>query len=298
MHRIALIVLISTLLAACGPAAQVPTATPAPPTATPAPPTATPAPPTASPGTSVASSDLLAGVQAASMARSYQAQVTMKGNGSVGAITLGSPQAPAEIMGMKGAFAGADYGFTLSGFVTALYGGSSARGVQARHIAGEDYLHGPIPVIGANQDAWYRLPKARAMIATPPLYPAGLLALVTQSGVDPAGFRPAGHEQLDGLPCSRFSGDRAVSLAILKSLSDSGLPVDTTPEHVGSVESDLWVCNDGYLHQVRLSFAGETPGEKPLPFDFALTLHMFDFETDVGLAAPETALDLAAAPTP
>jgi hypothetical protein len=216
----------------------------------------------------------------------------------VGAITLGSSQAPAEIMGMKGAFSGADYRFALTGFVTALYGSSSPRGIQVVHVAGQDYIHGPIPVIGATQDSWYRLPKARSVMATPPLYPAGLLALVAQSGVDPVGFTPVGQEQIDSQICQRFSGDRAVSLAILKSLSDSGLPVDTAPEHVDSVGSDLWVCADGYLHQVRLTFAGTTPGETPLPFSFVLILHMFDFDTDVGVAAPDSALDLSAAPAP
>ncbi|MBX0326301.1 hypothetical protein K2Z83_01155 [Oscillochloris sp. ZM17-4] len=222
----------------------------------------------------------------------------MSGSGAVGAITLGSPQAPAEIMGMKGAFSDADYRFALTGFVTALYGSSSPRGIQVVHVAGQDYIHGPITVIGATQDAWYRLPKARAVMATPPLYPAGLLALVSQSGVDPAGFAPAGQEQLDSQACQRFSGDRSVSLAVLKSLSDSGLPVDTSAEHVDSVAADLWVCDDGYLHQVRLAFAGTTPGETPLPFDFTMTMHMYDFDADVGVVAPETALDLAVSPAP
>jgi hypothetical protein len=222
----------------------------------------------------------------------------MVGNGNVGAINLGSPQAPAEVMGMKGAFTGADYKFALTGFVTALYGGSSAKGIQVVHMAGQDYIHGPVAVIGAIQDAWYRLPKSRAALATPPLYPAGLLALVSQSGVSPTGFSPAAQEQVDNLVCQRFSGNRATSLSILKSLGDSGLPIDTVPEHLDRVTSDIWVCADGYLHQVRLAFAGTTPAEKPLPFDFNITMHMYDFGADVGVVAPGTALDLATSPSP
>jgi hypothetical protein len=199
---------------------------------------------------------------------------------------------------MKSAFAGADYRFVLTGFVTALYGGSSANGIQVTRVAGQDYMHGPVLVIGATQDAWYRLPKSRATLATPPLYPAGLLALVSQSGVSATGFSPVGQEQVDGLSCQHFSGDRASSLAILKSLGESGLPIDTVPEHIDRISSDLWVCADGYLHQVRLAFAGATPGEKPLPFDFTITMHMYDFGADVGIAAPATVLDLAGAPSP
>jgi hypothetical protein len=232
------------------------------------------------------------------MARSYRAEASIRGNGNVGAVNLGSPQAPAEIMALEGAFSGADYTFTLRGFVTVLYGVSSAQGLRAARVADQPYLHGPVPVIGAVQDAWYRLPQARAVLATPPLYPAGLLALVAQSGVDPAGFNPAGQEQLDGQGCQRFTGDRVAGLAILKSLSDSGLPVDSAPAHIDRVASDLWVCPDGYLHQVRLSFAGMTPGEKPLPFDFTMTMHLSAFGADVGVSAPEQALDLAASPNP
>jgi hypothetical protein len=240
----------------------------------------------------------LAGVQRASTARSYRAEVSMSGNGTLGAVSLGSPQAPAEIMGMQGAFSGADYRFALTGFVTALYGSSPSKGLQVVHVAGQDYIHGPLALVGALQDAWYRLPQARSALATPPLYPAGLLALVAQSGVSPAGFSPVGQEQVDNLSCQRFSGDRAVSLAILKSLGDSGLPVDTAPAHIDRIASDLWVCADGYLHQVRLAFAGTTPAEKPLPFDFMITMHMYDFAADVGVVAPATALDLPAPPSP
>ncbi|MEI7771122.1 MAG: hypothetical protein WCI67_14105 [Chloroflexales bacterium] len=309
MYRLTLILGLALLLAACAPAAQVPaptparTATPAPttppqPTATPTQaPTVTPAP-TTSAATPAAAVDLLSGVQNASAARSYRAEVSMSGNGTAGAVSLGSPQAPAEVMGMEGAFSGADYRFTLTGFVTALYGGSSATGIQVVHVAGQDYIHGPLAVIGAFRDAWYRLPPTRAALATPPLYPAGLLALVAQSGVSPTGFSPAGQEQLDRQRCQRFRGDRAASLAILKSLGDSGLPVDTVSEHIDRVAADLWVCADGYLHQVRLAFAGATPAQKPQPFDFTISMRMYDFAADVGVAAPDTALDIAAPPSP
>jgi hypothetical protein len=165
-------------------------------------------------------------------------------------------------------------------------------------VAEQRYIHGRVVVIGAMQDAWYRLPKSREALATPPLYPAGLLALVSQSGVSPTGFSPAGQEQVDNLACQRFSGDRATSLAVLKSLGDSGLPIDTAPEHIDRVTSDLWACPDGYLHQVRLAFAGATPAAKPLAFDFTITMHMYDFNADVGVTAPATALDLTASPAP
>ena len=243
-----------------------------------------------------ASADLLSGVQAASTARSYRVEVSMSGNGNMGAVSLGSPQVPIEIMGMKGAFADADYTFALTGFVTALYGSNSAKGIRVVHVAGQDYIHGPLAVIGALRDAWYRLPKDRSQMATPPLYPAGLLALVVQSGVSPTGFSLIGQEPLDTLACQRFSGNRAASLAIIKSLGDSGLLIDTTPEHIQRISSDLWVCADGSLHQVRLTVAGTTPATTPLPFDFTISMHMYDFGTDVGITAPDPALDISPSP--
>ncbi len=310
MYRFVLIVGLTLLLPSCGLVAQAPTATPPPtatplPTATPPPPTATLPPPTATPlptartaDAAADSADLLSGVQAASTARRYRVEVSMSGNGTMGAVNLGNPQTPAEVMVLKGAFADADYTFTLTGFVTALYGSNSAKGIQVVHVAGQDYIHGPLAVIGAIKDAWYRLPAAHSQMAIPPLYPAGLLALVAQSGVNPAGFSVIGHEQIDRLDCRRFSGDRAVSLAIIKSLGDSGLPIDTIPAHIERASSELWVCADGYLHQVRLTVAGSTPAAKPLPFDFVIGLHMYDFDTDVGIAVPDPALDILLSPSP
>lgn len=315
MDKLLLLFGVALLLAACGPITQAPTPIPVPtatlpptptatPTATPTPvPTATPVPPVSAPtsgvpGASATADYLLSGVQRASTASSYRVEVSMSGSGSMGAVSLGSPQTPAQVMGMKGDFADADYRFTLTGFITALYGSNSAKGIHVVHVAGQDYIHGPVAMIGALQDAWYRLPKAHAALASPPLYPAGLLALVAQSGVSPAGFSPTAQEQVDSLTCQRFSGDRAASLAILKSLGDSGLPVDTTPAHIDRIASDLWVCADGYLHQVRLVFAGTTPMEKPLPFDFTIAMHMYDFAADVGIAAPATARDLPAPSVP
>ncbi|EFO80127.1 hypothetical protein OSCT_2010 [Oscillochloris trichoides DG-6] len=136
----------------------------------------------------------------------------------------------------------------------------------------------------------------RVAFASPPLYPAGLLALVAESGVEPAGFAPADTMPLDGMTCRRFVADRPSALAVLRSLGESGLTVDTNPDHIDSVGADLWVCPDGYLHRVEVRFAGTTPADPPQSFDFKLTLHMYDFLANVEVVAPQGATDLIVAP--
>lgn len=306
MDRVACCILLLLALVACAPgqppatATSVPTATLRP-TSTPRPtatlvPTATPVPTLAARPDSEAQAALLAGVAASAAAQHYRAMVQMLGYGAVGAVGLGQPHEPMEVVGMQADFAGNDYAFTLTGVITAIYGHASAGGLQARRVAGQHYVYGPLPIIGAFQPTWYRLPDQRVAFASPPLYPAGLLALVANSGVDPSGFAPADTMQLDGMTCHRFISDRPAALAVLRSLGASGLTVDTNPEHIDSVGANLWVCPDGYLHQVEIAFAGTTPGDPAQPFDFTLTLHMYDFTAPVDVLAPQRAIDLVVAP--
>ncbi len=306
MVRVAMCIAFLLILVACASASSPATATPVPtvtprPTSTPRPtatllPTATPVPTLSTRPDPEAQARLLAGVEAAAAAQRYRATVQMLGYGAVGAVTLGHPQEPTEVLGMQADFVGYDYAFTLTGMITALYGYANEGGLQARRVAGQYYIHGPLPLIGALQATWYRLPKVRVAFASPPLYPAGLLALVAESGVEPAGFAPADTMLLDGMTCRRFVADRSSALAVLRSLGESGLTVDTDPTHIESIGADLWVCPDGYLHRVEVRFAGTTPADPPQSFDFKLILHMYDFLANVEVVAPQGATDLIVAP--
>lgn len=291
MKHLLTLVVAALLLAACGPpVAQVPTATPAPPpTATP---TSTPAP-TATPAPAAAEDDPIgAALERTAQADSYTISMTVAGTGAV----LGGPGGPAaaDLATLTGSFDGDDYSYALSGAAAALLTGAPDLALRVIRAGGVAYLRGPIPLLGATEDAWYRLSPEQATLAVPPISAASTAGALAATAPDFSGFTPVAEELRAGRSCRRYSGSRPATLGLLQSLATSGLPVDADPARVQEAASAVVVCEDGYLYDLDLSFTGTSAGEQPAPYSYDLRLRLADFGAAQTIVAPEGARTIPA----
>jgi hypothetical protein len=317
MKRLTPILLAALLTACAAPQAQAPTATIAPPTATIAPPTATIAPPTATrvpptatpvpptattiPAATAAAAAPAGGAGGAlgdalaqtAAATSYRLDLTVTGKGAIQAVPTGD--APMTLIAMTGAFAGDEYEYNLKGAVAAMLAANPQTGVQAISAGGANYLHGPIPLLGATEDAWYTLDPAQAAMTAPPVSANSTAGALARANPNFAGFVPGPEEQRGGQSCRRYTGDRAATLGLLKSLGQTGLPVESDPARIKEASAALVACADGYLYDLDLAYSGTTAADPPAPFSLDLRLRLSDFDASITITPPQNARPL---PTP
>lgn len=292
----------------CGGAAPAaPTATTVPPTAvpTPVPPTAVPTvavPTTAAPSSGTTSGGtLLDALTKAKAAQSYRVELQITGQGSfassAGSTTGGTPtttpsDAPVTLVVMKGEVSGKDAHFTLQGLMTALMGIDPEKPFEVISYNGQAYMHGPVPLLGATEDKWYQVPSNAASIAQPPLTPGSFLDSFGETGINPNDFKLSGTESLDGKSCQIYSGDKT---AVVNAFSKLGGGTGATQEDLDSIESaefQFWVCDDNYLHQIRMFIAGHDKNQPDQKGSFLIVMKLTDFDTAITIQPPADAVPL------
>jgi hypothetical protein len=299
MRRLLLLLLAFALAACAGaPAAQAPVATVAP-TSTPLPtptPTAIPTPsatpavqpsPTALALSPSAVSAELAGAMGRTAALgSYHAEIDLTGDLVDGR--------SGTLLAMEGDFAGEEYEITAGGLLTGLLGADPVAGQRAIRADGASYLHGPLALLGAVDDAWYRLPAQQSGLATPPIDLLETLGLL--ANFDFAGYTSAPFVQRGELKCIPYQGDRDATVGLLRALAQSGLPGIATASEIERAESTMLVCDDGLLHELQLEVAGESSGNPPAPFGYSLDVTLSDLGEPITISAPPNAKNVLSVP--
>jgi hypothetical protein len=285
-------------------ATPAPTNTPVPPTLAPTvvPPTAVP--PTPPPASSAGGTlqDALSKVKSAT---AYRVDLTISGKGNFA--TAGGPtpvpgaeDEPITLVVMKGEVNGTDTHFTLQGILTAFLGIDPAKTFEVISVDGKAYLKGPVPLLGATEEKWYEAPAQAASVAQPPLTPGTFLESFGESGINPADFKQAGTESLDGKSCQVFSGDKA---AVVNAFSKLGGATGATQEDLDSIDNaefKFWVCDDGYLHQVKMLIEGHEKDKPDEKGTFEILMKISDFDANIQIAPPAeaTPLELPGQDTP
>lgn len=283
--------LLAAFVIGCGGA---PTPTPVPPTIPPTaiPPTEAPTQAPVSNATGGPLQDALNKVLAAS---TYRVDLSIKGEGGfTGAPTPapGEQAKPITLVVMKGDVDGKDAHFTLRGALTSFLGIDPEKTIELITASGKAYLKGPVPLLGATEEKWYEVPPQAASVAQPPLTPASFLQSFGEAGINPTDFKNAGTETLDGQNCQVLAGDKT---AVVNAFKKFGGATGATQEDLDSIDNaefKFWVCEDGYLHQVRMLFEGhekDTPDQKG---SFEILIKMMDFDKDIQITPPADATPL------
>jgi hypothetical protein len=306
------LILLAMLLAACGGTPAVPTTTPVPtvapeptpePTAEPTPePTAEPTPePTAEsePTTesdadaddaATSDSNIQAAIERSREIETYRLELTMAGQGLGEDVLPGAePGQQVELFSIDGAFDGSNSDLVLGGLLASFLG--VADGLEVRTVDDVSYLRGPVPLLGASEDRWYELPADQSGVAEPPLAADDLLGSFGGESFDESGFTQSGSEEVDGLQCEVYSGDREATLAALEGLGDDTLP-GGEDENLEVAELRFWVCEDGYVHQIQANLSGTNPEAPDQQVELDLLMRFFDINGDISIEAPDDAAPL------
>ncbi len=289
---LSILLVLASVLAAC--ASPTPAPTPVPPTATSVPPT--PVPPTASaPAANPADQGTLGqALTKAKDATVYRMDMSITGSGnfaSAGGPTpaAGDENKPVTLVTMQGEINGSDAHFTVQGLLTAFLGLDPTQTFEVTSTKGDAYIKGPVPVIGATEAKWYKVPAEAAQIAQPPLSPAQFLNSFGEAGINPADFKLAGTENLNGVECEIYAGDKA---AVVNAFSRLGGATGATQEDLDSIDNaefKFWVCKDGYLHQVKMLIEGHDKNDATQKGSFEILLKLSDFDGNLAITAPADA---------
>ncbi len=286
--------------------------TPAEPTATPVPPTLPPTEvptavvptqaPTQPPAPAAGGGTLQDALTKVKTAMSYRVDLSITGKGnfaSAGGPTpnANAPDQPMTLIVMKGEVDSKDAHFQLQGILTSFLGLPPEQVFEVISVDGEAYLKGPVPLLGATEAKWYKAPAQAASVAEPPLTPGAFLDSFGEAGINPNDFKLSGNESLDGKTCEIYAGDKSV---VLNAFSKLGGATGATQEDLDSIDNaefKFWVCDDGYLHQVRMLIEGHDKNNVEQKGAFEIVMKINDFDADIVITPPPDAIPLNL-PTP
>jgi hypothetical protein len=207
-------------------------------------------------------------------------------------VSLASGNVPkATLVGMTNRVNGKDSDVTLRGMFTAMLGADPTSGVHIITVAGQSYVRGPIPLLGAPEARWYRLDGAQQ----------GTILQSTNTGlmIDQAdrkalaALKPLGTQPLNGQRCALYgSTDPAVVGKVLG--ADAASLTQPSARSVEQAEVKIWVCPDGYFHRMEMTTEGANPNKPDERAAAKILLAFSQINGTVNIAAPRDAVPLAA----
>lgn len=201
---------------------------------------------------------------------------------------------------------GADCSAHVGGGSASLFGVSPNRGVDSKTVGGDGYVHGPLPLLKLTEDRWYRLPGQPGLFAVSVLSSTELYGYVDNGAYTGAEiedrlatFVRAGQEALDGFECDIYAAaDKEVTLAALRAKIGGNLMISDVTSFAGDGETEfkIWICADGYFHQMRLGFIGHDNTRPDVVVERRYLLHIFRFNEEIVIASPAEAIPVTPAP--
>jgi hypothetical protein len=196
-----------------------------------------------------------------------------------------------------------DAQFTLRGQSLLLQGLDPDQGLEVINVNGRIYAHGPLPLPEASAEAWYDM-SAYDSPALKPWYTAPMLIDSLMGDLDPLWLTPDRRKTFDGQSCAIFRGGRTATLMAL--MNFGGAPAkhdkrsieDTYKELVlRTTEFVLWVCDDGYVHQLTVDLVGAPLSTPEQTFGLSMRMQLTDVNGAVTIIQPDRALPFVPKPT-
>ncbi len=263
-------------------------------TVTPARPTATATLVAASKPTSAASGAIAAAMSKGKTAKSYRVEIGMSMKGDLGQSKPGAAKnQEVSLLSMSGEINGQDSHLIMKGVVGAMFSGDPGKGIEMTSLGGKTFVRGPAPLLGAKDSRWYVLTEEEAAATKSNLGSPGMYDSFVGKDQDLSIFVPAGTETLDRFKCNVYGASKQDALnAFLGLGATPAIGQDewsTIQSSIKTSEYKIWVCDDGYLHQVRINL--EAQDAKPADqFAMKLIVHAYDFGSNLKITAPPNAI--------
>ncbi len=264
------------------------------PTVVPATPTLVNAPPPKAVNAAVANT-LAAALNKSKAATRYRLDMGMTTKGDLGQLAyMANQNQELNLLGMKGELNGSDSHFVLSGFVAAFLSGDPAKPLEIIQVGGKSYVHGPVPLLGARDNRWYVLPESQAASARSSLDQSNAFAAFGSADADFGAMTKTGLETLDNRRCDVYSADKNAALSAFSALGSNTTLTSSDWNALGSglqkAEYQVWVCDDGYLHQIRMNLEGQNMSKPGEAVGMKFYIHVWDFGGNLPISAPAGAI--------
>ncbi len=190
---------------------------------------------------------------------------------------------------MSGAMAGKDSHLVFKGMLAALFGADPAKGIEIMSAGGKTYIRGPMPMFGIPDNDWYVSEGSgnfSAGVADADDVMSGM-----EESLNMPGITKSGVEQLDGMNCDVYVADKEATLAALQDLdqAQSQLPTSMDLESLEVAETKIWICADGYFHQLKMTLKGKSKTAPSQTMGMRILAHMYDFNGIVTITPPPNA---------
>ena len=267
------------------------TATPTlPPTATPIPATATLVfqSPTPRP-TTQASSAILPALDKSQKVNVYRMQMDVSAKGVISGTTNAAQEI--SLINMTGEVNNKDVHITMKGMVALLFTGDVNAAFEMMSVGGKEYVKGPMPLLGAKENKWYILSNAGATSSVS-ASPDDFYGAFMNGDVDLYSFTKTRTESLDRLQCDVYNASQAEAMRAFASLSPdlnlTNAQIQQLEQIRGKAELALWVCADGFVHQMKMGLEGKDVSGKTGGFN--MTVHVYDFNSPINIIPPANPL--------
>jgi hypothetical protein len=220
----------------------------------------------------------------------YRMEIEMKAKGDLGNLPGGvNPNQEFVLLGMSGAVNGKDTHFVIKGILGAFFGGDANKGFEMMSVGGKTYVHGPLAMLGAPEDKWYIGDSSFKSSFSDPNQ-----MVKPNENMDLNGFRKTGSETLDGQRCDVYTADKNSSLELFRSLNTSGAPNQDALGALDNAETKIWICDDGYFHQLAMNMEGHSQSNPAQKTAIQLKMRVFDLNANIKITAPANAAPMQA----
>ena len=172
---------------------------------------------------------------------------------------------------------GADLQMFGKGLLMVIFTGDPNRAFEAARVAGKTYTKGMnlLGLLNLDPNAWYVADSASTHLS----FSTASEQRDLTNDVRTEDFRRARVENFDNQLCDVYLADlRATENAQLKKMI--GTTQDT--RDLGALdraEGLIWLCRDGYIHQVKLEYAGHDQSNEAEKGVLRLLLRFWDFDS-------------------
>lgn len=198
--------------------------------------------------------------------------------------------APPSYNYLIGTFKGTDSEFSFHGDYSVGLGLKSEQEVRVINAAQKAYVFGPVPSWDATDTRWYALSRKPL---SPPLNWSIILKRLSYEKLAQTNFTSTENAILDNVSCSLYSADNAGVIRLVNVINSSeASPSEVSPSLFSFKEAyfRLWICKDGYLHQIetKVDVTDKTNQES----SFGLKLHFFDMNNDIQITVPTDSIPI------
>ncbi|MBI4670467.1 MAG: hypothetical protein HY741_02195 [Chloroflexi bacterium] len=198
----------------------------------------------------------------------------------------------ATLLGVMGALKNQDSHLVLKGLLSAMFGADPGKGIEFMSVGGKTYIRGPMPMFGVADDKWYVAEGSgsfSAGVVEPDQVMSGLEDSLNLPGITKSGVEP-----LDGMSCDVYRADREATIAALQDLdqAQSQLPTTMDLAALEVAETKIWICADGYFHQLQMTVKGKSKDAPTQTVGMQVLVHMYDLNGNVTITPPPDAKPL------